>query len=145
MKSKHTVLIVDDNVEDRFILKRYLQKTNLSLLVLEADSGADGIDILTSPGDELAQRFPGISTPLILFLDVNMPLMNGWQFVDELERRQHEIDLNPIVVLMYSSSDSDYEKKKADEHKTVASYIVKGESSPEALKEAILSGVSVSQ
>jgi len=140
METVYTVLIIDDNFEDRFILKRYLQKTKLSLVVLEAESGPEGIDLLTTPVDELESRYPGIHAPVILFLDINMPLMNGWEFVEELDRRREDIRLNPMVVLMYSTSDADYEKKKASEYETVSNYIVKGESTPESLKHAILTG-----
>lgn len=138
MTSTYTVMIVDDNSEDRYILKRYLQKTELSLVVLEMSSGADGIELLTTPVGELELQYPGISAPVTLFLDINMPLMNGWEFVEELERLRNEIQLRPTVVLMYSTSGDEYDRDKADQYKTIANYIVKGESTPESLKEAIL-------
>ncbi|MFK8083301.1 MAG: response regulator [Granulosicoccus sp.] len=138
MTSTYTVMIVDDNSEDRYILKRYLQKTELSLVVLEMSSGADGIELLTTPVGELELQYPGISAPVTLFLDINMPLMNGWEFVEELERLRNEIQLRPTVVLMYSTSGHEYDRDKADQYKTIANYIVKGESTPESLKEAIL-------
>jgi len=67
-----------------------------------------------------------------------MPIMNGWEFVEELEARQDEIHLKPTVVLMYSTSDADEDKHKTEDYKAVAGYIVKGESSPEVLQQAIL-------
>lgn len=134
-----TVMIVDDNFEDRFILKRFLQKTGLSLVILEASNGWDGMKILTTPIGELSQQYPGINVPVILFLDINMPLMDGWQFVEELEIRRDEIKLRPMIVLMYSTSDDDEDKRKAHNNDTVENYIVKGESSPGSLKKAILS------
>lgn len=143
MNHPYTVLIVDDNFEDRFILKRYLQKTGLSLVVLEAGSGLEGIEILITPLEKLGSQYPGISTPVTLFLDINMPMMDGWQFVEELERRRNEIRLTPMIVMMYSTSDDEDDKAKALENETVASYIVKGESSPESLKKAILSCRSI--
>ncbi|MFK8083444.1 MAG: response regulator [Granulosicoccus sp.] len=138
MKFTHTVLIVDDNFEDRFILKRYLRKTTLSLVVLEASSGTEGLELLTTSVAELTKSHPEITTPVTLFLDINMPLMNGWQFIEEMERRRGEIQLCPTVVMMYSTSDSSNDKSRALESKTVSNYIVKGESSPEILERAIL-------
>jgi len=145
MDQTDTVMIVDDNFEDRFILKRYLKKTGLSLVVIEASSGSEGIEILTKPLEELATDYPGIKAPVTLLLDINMPLMNGWEFVEELERRRHEIQLNPTIVLMYSTSDADDDKSRAENYATVANYIVKGESSPESLKKAILNSRQINE
>ena len=138
MDKLYTVMIVDDNESDRYSLKRYLQKTELALVILEVEGGREGIELLTTPVDELEKRYPGVSAPVTLFLDINMPLMNGWEFVEELERRRHEIELNPTVVLMYSSSSSEHEKSKAKGYAAIANYIVKGDPTPESLKESIL-------
>ncbi|MFK7859747.1 MAG: response regulator [Granulosicoccus sp.] len=139
MNSTYTVLIVDDNFEDRFLLKRYLKKTGLSLIVLEVSSGLEGIELLKTPLEELEVKYPGIRVPITLFLDINMPLMNGWQFLEELESQRKDIKLDPTVVMMYSTSDDSYDRSKAESYDSVANYIVKGESTPDSLKEAILS------
>lgn len=131
-------MIVDDNEDDRYSLKRHLKKTKLDLVTLEVEGGLEGIQLLTTPVDELEQQYPGISAPVTLFLDINMPVMNGWEFVEELERRRNDIELNPTVVLMYSSSDSEHEKNKAKGYSAIANYIVKGDPSPESLKQTIL-------
>jgi len=138
MDELYTVMIVDDNAEDRYFLKRYLGKTKLPLVILEVSSGTEGIELLTTPVEELAVLYPGISAPVTLFLDINMPLMNGWEFVEELDRRRPEVQLDPTVVLMYSSSNSHVDKNKAKEFETVRNYIVKGEHTPESLKQTIL-------
>lgn len=134
----YTVLIVDDNAEDRYLLKRFLSKTDLPLVVLEAASGREGIDLLCTPLAKMQQDYPGLKTPIALFLDINMPIMNGWEFVEELESRDDEIELKPTVVMMYSTSDADEEKRKASNYQAVAGYIVKGESSPDVLRQAII-------
>lgn len=138
MDSTYTVMIVDDNAEDRFLLTRFLQKTELSLVILEVSSGIEGLELLTTSVDVLQERYPGISAPVTLFLDINMPLMNGWEFVEELERLRAKIQLNPTIVMMYSTSDDEQDKNKAQEYETVANYIVKGESTADTLKTAIL-------
>lgn len=134
----YAVLIVDDNAEDRYLLKRYLKKTDLSLIVLEATSGQEGIDLLCTPLATLRQTHPELKPPVALFLDINMPVMNGWEFVEELEARESEIKLKPTVVMMYSTSDAEHEKQKANKYSTVAGYIVKSESTPDILQQAII-------
>lgn len=132
-------MIVDDSPEDRYLLKRQLKKTNLKLVVLEVSSGSKGIELLKTPQEELAISHPGISGPITIFLDINMPLMNGWEFIEALDLHKLDIKLKPTVVLMYSTSDDDADKDKASRYDAVAHYIVKGESSPDVLQDAILS------
>ncbi|MFK7995209.1 MAG: response regulator [Granulosicoccus sp.] len=134
----HTVLIVDDSKEDRYLLQRYLKKTNLSLVVLEASNGQDAIDFFITPRDELLAQHPDIQEPLVVFLDINMPIMTGWEFLSELEQRQDELALKHSIVVMYSTSDADYEKERAGKFSAVSRYIVKSETTPETLKQVIL-------
>lgn len=133
----YTVLIVDDSDDDRFILKRYLKKTKLSLVVLEAVSGIEAFELLGTPVELLRLEHPNISFPVTLFLDINMPLMTGWEFVEELDKRMDDIQLKPTIVVMYSTSDTDHEKRRALNYPMVANYIVKGESTPERLRQTI--------
>lgn len=142
MDRTHTVLIVDDSAEDRFLLKRYLKKTNLSLVILESLNGQEAIDLLVQPLDELREEFPDINEPVTIFLDINMPIMDGWEFLTEMNKREDEITLKRTVIVMYSTSDAEYEKQKAKEFPAVVDYIVKGETTAESLRLAILSAFS---
>lgn len=56
----------------------------------------------------------------VIVLDLNMPLMNGWQFLQELERLGHRI---PVYIL--SSSDNADDKSRASEFRNVKGYFVK--------------------
>jgi DNA-binding NarL/FixJ family response regulator len=56
----------------------------------------------------------------VIMLDLNMPLMNGWQFLQELERLGHRI---PVYIL--SSSDNADDKSRASEFTNVKGYFVK--------------------
>lgn len=134
----YTVLIVDDSDVDRHILVRFLKKTDLQLVILEACGGTEAIELLTSSREQLEASYPGISAPIALFLDINMPIMDGWEFLEAMEEKSEEIALKPAVVLMHSTSDTNWEKKKAFEFKQVADYIVKGEYTPQQLEKSIL-------
>lgn len=136
--STYTAMIVDDCSEDRYLLKRLLGKTGLSLAILEAGNGLEGLEILTTSINELKKIHPNITTPTVIFLDINMPKMNGWEFLDEIERHRPEITLDPTVVMMYSTSNACIDRKKSTEYDAIANYIVKGECTPESLKETIV-------
>lgn len=134
----YTVLIIDDSDVDRLILARFLEKTELPMIVLEASSGQEGLHLLESPREQLEANYPGISAPITLFLDINMPIMSGWEFLEELEQNLEQFDLKPTIVLMHSTSNTEWEKQKAFGYKPVADYIVKGDYSIEQLKKSIM-------
>lgn len=139
----YSVLIIDDSEEDRYLLRRYLKKTKLSLLVLEATNGQNALELLTTPLEELTKLYPELRAPLIIFLDINMPIMNGWEFVAELESDQHSIALSPTIVMMYSTASEDEEKDKVHEYPIVRGYLVKGDSTVESIRDTILASVIV--
>ena len=58
--------------------------------------------------------------PEVIFLDLNMPVMNGWDFMDEFKK----LDLKIEIVILTSSNDAS-DKKKAKEHKEVKDFVVK--------------------
>jgi len=138
----YSLLIVDDSYEDRYLLKRMLSKVDLQLLVLEADGGQSAIDLITTPIAELENTYPGIRAPLALFLDINMPGMNGWDFLEQLGKSEDALQLKPTVVVMYSTSDAVDEMSKAKTYPQVVDYIVKGDQTPEMIKQAILACTS---
>lgn len=131
-------MIVDDNDLDRRILERNLKKTQLSLVLLEASGGEEAISLLTEPKAQLEARYPHISAPVVLFLDINMPRMNGWEVLEALKANHDRIEFNPAVVLMHSTSDTQWEKQKALGYGSVTDYVVKGNYTPEQLKDAVI-------
>ena len=85
MKSTATrVLIIDDNELDRYLLKRHLK--DMPVAIREECGGAAGVGA--------ASRNP----PDIIFLDLTMPDMTGYEVVDELKARPETKDI-PIVIV----------------------------------------------
>ena len=137
----YSILIIDDSEEDRYLLKRYLRKSGLELTIAEAGNGEEALAFMTNY-EQYKQKFPGIEPPLLVFLDINMPIMNGWEFLEEFYAKQEDIELKPTVVVMYSTSEQDEEKARIGKYECVKSYVVKGSYTPEGLKETILKTMS---
>lgn len=100
------VVVVDDNEDDRFLARRMLKRVDPGVEIIEyaaADLAlSDFVD-----DDRFAARFVG-ARPLLL-LDINMPRMTGFEFLDELgEQRCARID---VVIL--SASDSPFDRERA--------------------------------
>ena len=84
------ILYVDDDSEDREVFIEILSVIDPNINVIEASNGLETINLLAS--GEL---------PDIIFLDINMPLLNGDQTLVEIRKDQR---LNDTKVVMYSTS-----------------------------------------
>ena len=89
------LLIVDDSATMRKIIMRVLRQANLKVdTVLEAANGVEGLEKLTSD--------PDIQ---MILSDVNMPEMNGIEFVKAV-RTNHEKDALPMVMITTEGSEA---------------------------------------
>jgi CheY-like chemotaxis protein len=91
------ILAVDDNPDDLFLLEHALSLVLSQHCLLTA---ADGLE-----AEELLQNLTAAgvqSLPLLVFLDINMPRLNGFQFLQRLKQKP---DWSPIPVIMLSSFD----------------------------------------
>ncbi len=135
---QYSILIIDDNEVDRYLLKRMLKNTKLDIVTFEKQNGAEALEFL---GDYDANRklYPDDFPPLLFFLDINMPIMNGWDFLAEFAKLRAASDLNSATIVMLSSSNSDADYKKAGQFDFVSDYIVKGQHTTDELINTITS------
>ena len=120
-------LIVDDSAVMRKVIERALRQAGLELSeVLQASNGEEALQTL--------RENQAGSTPLALILsDINMPVMDGWDFME------HYVKIKPqmgkkIIVYMVSSSINDEDILRAKAIADISDYIIKPVS-PERLIE----------
>ncbi len=104
------ILIIDDSESDQFITKHSLEKTYDGIEVHSAFDGQEALDILDQ----------GTVNPDVIFLDINMPGMNGFKFLE-----QYSIQYGSPVIVMLTSSDQDQDIEYAKQYKCVVKYCVK--------------------
>ncbi len=119
-----SVLIIDDSEEDRYLLKRQLQEINLTDTIHEADDGKTALDFLCAY-DENLQRFPDRFPPLLIFLDINMPVVNGFDFLEAFSKLRKQQELRSTILMMFTSSDQEDDRKKSFSYEFVKGFIVK--------------------
>jgi len=108
--------IVDDDPLYNFGTKKILEFTAFSEEVSYFLNGEDAFKDLNRRIQE------GAPLPDIILLDINMPIMNGWEFLEQVSKT----DLNhPIKIFMVSSSINQDEVDRANSYPLVAEYIVK--------------------
>ena len=102
MKKIDLTYILDDDNIFIFVLMKLLAKNENFNTVLEFKNGKDLLETLTNSTG---------SIPNVILLDINMPVLDGWQFLEKLEELPHKNRFN--VFIMTSSIDAnDIEKSK---------------------------------
>ncbi len=129
---KYSAMIVDDSETDRYLLKRFLKKTDLIENIFEVNNGKDALNFLKEQKENEEEKVEGFP-PTLLFLDINMPLMGGFEF---LEKYQDFEDLS-ITIMMFSSSANDEDRKRAFSFSFVKDFLIKGAFKVEDLKQKI--------
>jgi CheY-like chemotaxis protein len=104
----NSIILVDDQPIANFITKKLLEIEGFNEDVLD----------FTNPEEALAYLEDKQNT--LIFLDLNMPEMNGWEFLDSLKSKGHQ---HKIIIL--TSSTSSIDRKKAKEYPSVIDYIEK--------------------
>lgn len=85
-------MLVDDDIDDTELFTEAVESVDASVNCLNAADGREALAKLSSK----TQRKPDL-----IFLDINMPVMNGWQFISRLKDDEK---LKEIPVIMYSTS-----------------------------------------
>lgn len=104
-KQLNCIMLIDDNKIDNFFHERVIKKQNAAQHIIIKESGQDALDYLTA-GDAVIQ-------PELIFLDINMPGMNGWEFIEQYRQLDEKLQKAMIVVMLTTSENPDDKAKAA--------------------------------
>lgn len=116
-----TILIIDDDDISSEMVSRALRKVAPDIAVKAAEDGVEGIEMLTGTAPETCED------PLLILLDINMPRMNGFEFLEEIRNNPK---LRKHVVFIFSTSEDEADRSRAYDF-TVAGYIAKSRVGPQ--------------
>ncbi|AWK04647.1 response regulator [Flavobacterium crocinum] len=112
MPFRSQFIIIEDNLIDQFVTKKLLKKgLDINPLYI-ANNGKEGIDWLVKNPNHHS---------LIILLDIQMPIMNGFEFLDEFDRLPENVKNRIEIFVLSSTLDSD-EIKKIRENKYVSDF-----------------------
>lgn len=127
MKKINTFCIIDDDDIYQFTTSVLLKKTDLVNKIILFSNGLKAINFFK---EELGNIE---NIPDILFLDVNMPVMDGWEFLEEYLLIKPMIP-KTVIIYMVSSSVDEKDVLKAKSISTLSGYLVKPISSKNILE-----------
>jgi CheY-like chemotaxis protein len=121
------VMLIDDNELDNFVNKKLIENEQFANGVLVQPSGISGLDYLKNPSGEI---------PDLIFLDIMMPGMDGFGFLEEFEKLGDDVKKKSKIVML-STSESFKDLNKANQNKYVYKFLNK------PLSKAVLDALNV--
>ncbi len=108
-----TCLLIDDNYIDNFVTRKILEGSNFAETIVVVRSANDAINSLRA----------GSLKPDCIFLDVRMPLMSGFEFLEEYDKI--DMDKESTKIFMLSSSLDPLDLRKSTDNKYITQFIHK--------------------
>ncbi|WP_090298219.1 response regulator [Flagellimonas zhangzhouensis] len=118
MKTIDTLYLIDDDDTYQFIVQKTLNSLNLINSIKIFSNGKAAIDFLEATLDDIAK------IPDVILLDLTMPIMDGWQFLEHYLRFRPRIG-KKVVIYVVSSSIDPRDMQRAKSISEVTDYVVK--------------------
>ncbi|MCB4797413.1 response regulator [Neotamlana laminarinivorans] len=112
------ICIIDDDEVYQFTTLQMLKKINLEKNVMAFYDGEEAINFFLDHLDETSKL------PDVIFLDINMPIMDGFQFMNEYIKIKPQVG-KKITIYMISSSVDPIDLEKAKNISEISDYIIK--------------------
>jgi CheY-like chemotaxis protein len=93
-------MLVDDNADDNFFHERVIRKNGYAEVVISMESGAEALQYLKEVQDE--SKYPEL-----IFIDINMPGMNGWEFLEEFNTLEIAKKISKTCIMLTNSENPD--------------------------------------
>lgn len=104
---EYPILLVEDNPDDVLITKRAFKKGKIRNRLYTVENGIEAVKFLKKQ-----EEYKDVPTPALILLDINMPLMNGFQVLEKI-KGDEKLRSIPVIMLTTSERDTDIDKAYA--------------------------------
>ncbi len=111
---RKSILIIDDDIVSQFALRYTIEQSNIDCEVLVCDGAQEGLDILSN-FLKVGKDFPDF-----IFLDLDMPDLDGWAFLDRYHNTGDNADRTKVFIL--STFASSLDRNRAKHHSMVEGF-----------------------
>ena len=121
ISGRECILLVDDDPATNFIHKMVIEQAGIDTYVQVASNGREALDYLMKRRD-----FNGNESPMpgIIFLDINMPKMNGWEFLEVYNELPQEMKARIVMAMLTTSLNPD-DANRAGQNENIKGFINK--------------------
>lgn len=114
-KRLQCIMLIDDDADDNYIHQLVITQWGQCDTVRVAENGPDALAYLANT------NAPNYVRPEVILLDINMPLMNGFEFLEEYHKLADQLKSN-VVVMMLTTSLSSTDENRAEAFNEVTGY-----------------------
>ena len=112
-------IIIDDDVSNNYLCKYIIHHVAREVEIIDFVSAIAGLDYISASFKDADE-----SGSAVLFLDIKMPIMDGWEFLEKFDLLPSSIKEKISIYILTSSIDNS-DRMKADENPYVKNYVVK--------------------
>lgn len=106
-----SIMVIDDSEADQFLASSVIEEFDPQIVVFQTYDGQEALNML-----EVLNKQPDV-----IFLDVNMPVMNGHEFLEIYSRQENRSS----IIIMLTTSDHDKDREQSGAYDCVKQYINK--------------------
>src|SRR5688572_25703149 len=111
------ILLVDDDLAGNAFHTITIKNAGVCDHIKTASNGRKALDYIIK-SEEQSELFP---KPDLIYLDINMPAMNGFEFLDEYKKLEEKLGLHAVIIMLTTSLNPD-DKKRVSEIKEVVEF-----------------------
>ena len=117
-----TILFIDDDTITLMLCKMVISKSLFSKEIVTAKNGEEALQYFNTL--KQANTNPHLSKPQLIFLDLNMPVMSGWEFLDSFSTPEYSEFNNTKVIILSSTIDPE-DLEKSNKYPMVIDFLSK--------------------